>query len=84
MKTLTKISLATAAAALFTTAVVPATYAGDKAESKVKCMGINACKGQGKCQTAQNACAGQNACKGQGWVFTGSEQECTDKGGTVM
>ncbi len=84
MKTMTKLSLATAAAALFSTAIVPATFAGDKTEGSVKCMGINACKGQSKCQTAESACAGQNACKGHGWVKAASEEECTSKGGTVI
>ncbi len=84
MNTITKLSLATAAAALFSTAVVPATFAGEQADSSVKCMGINACKGQSKCKTAESACAGQNACKGHGWVKAASAEECTSKGGTVI
>jgi hypothetical protein len=46
-------------------------------------MGINACKGQGACKTANNGCKGQNACKGKGWMAAPSEKECTDKGGSV-
>ena len=34
--------------------------AGEKTAS-VHCMGVNACKGQGSCKTAQNACKGQNS-----------------------
>ena len=52
-------------------------------EKKVKCEGINECKGKSACNTAKNACAGQNACKGQGWVFS-TEKECKDKGGKVI
>ena len=81
-RSVTKLSLATAAAALFAAAVVPAAHASDSAT--VKCMGINACKGQSKCATAENACAGQNACKGHGWLPTASASECTSKGGTVL
>lgn len=84
MNSITKLSLATAAAALFSTAVVPASFAGDKADGSVKCMGINACKGQSKCQTAENACAGQNSCKGHGWIKAASAEECTEKGGKVL
>lgn len=49
----------------------------------VKCLGINACKGQSGCRTAANACKGQNSCKGKGWLMVDSEKECVDKGGTV-
>lgn len=83
MKTLTKISLATAAAALFSVATVPAAFAGE-GSSAVKCQGINGCKGQSACQTAESACAGQNSCKGKGWVKVSSAAECEKKGGTVL
>ncbi|MCA9673575.1 MAG: hypothetical protein H6708_05190 [Kofleriaceae bacterium] len=52
--------------------------------AKVHCSGINECKGHGACKTANNACAGQNGCKGQSFVNVESEQDCKDKGGTVM
>lgn len=58
-------ALAAAAAALFSTAPITAN-AGD--EAKVKCEGVNACKGTSACATAKNSCAGQNACKGQGYL----------------
>ena len=54
------------------------------AEAPVKCAGINSCKGQSKCKTADSACAGQNSCKGKGWLPVPSAKECTDKGGTVI
>ena len=47
------------------------------------CAGVNDCKGKGGCKTAKNACKGQNGCKGQSFVDT-TEQECKDKGGTIM
>jgi hypothetical protein len=58
--------------------------ADDKAkESKVKCSGINACKGKGACSSATNGCSGQNSCKGKGWVEA-SAKECKDKKGAVV
>ena len=64
-------------------------FAGDtskKDEGTVKCAGINSCKGQGACASADgsHACAGKNECKGKGWVKVKSEAECTKKGGTVI
>ena len=55
-------------------------------EKKVKCSGINACKGQGECAAADGSysCAGKNECKGKGWVKVKTDKECTDQGGTVM
>ena len=80
-----KLALAASAAALFAAAAVAPAFAADAGESAtVKCHGINACKGQSKCQTATNACAGQNACKGQGWVLAPSADECQEQGGTVV
>jgi hypothetical protein len=52
--------------------------------TQVKCMGINACKGQTKCKTATNACAGQNSCKGMGWLLSASADECVKQGGKVI
>lgn len=52
-------------------------------EAKVKCAGINACKGKGGCAGASNSCSGQNGCKGKGWVEA-SAKECKDKKGTVV
>lgn len=49
---------------------------------KVKCYGINSCKGTGGCAGAGHGCAGKNACKGQGFVET-TKDECAHKGGAL-
>ena len=64
-KKLSGFALATAAAMVFSTAPLTASAAD---EAKVKCEGVNGCKGQGQCAGASNGCAGKNACKGQGYV----------------
>jgi uncharacterized membrane protein len=51
-----------------------------KTAEKVKCFGVNACKGTGACAGAGHACSGQNGCKGQGFVET-SSTECKQLGG---
>jgi hypothetical protein len=82
-KKLTGLALATAAAGMFATVgISTATAAKHAMDEKVKCEGVNACKGQGACQTAKNQCSGKNACKGQGWSEV-SAKECKDKGGKV-
>jgi len=64
-------------------APLAAAHAGDAAgDKKVKCEGINSCKGKGSCASAKNGCAGKNGCKGQG-VTDATEKECKDKGGKV-
>ena len=52
------------------------------AGEKVQCFGVNACKGQGACKTANNECKGQAACKGQGWI-NASAEDCKKWGGKV-
>ncbi|WP_137935812.1 hypothetical protein [Chitinivorax sp. B] len=69
----TRVALASAAALMFGAIAVPGAHAAD--EAKVKCEGINGCKGQSACKTAKNDCKGLNSCKGQGWVEA-SKQEC--------
>jgi hypothetical protein len=78
--------IALAMAGLFATTAFadPPAPAPAPAATTVKCQGINACKGQGSCASADNSCKGQNGCKGQGWLATSTEKECTDKGGKVM
>lgn len=58
-------AIATAAALLFGALALPASAAD---EATVHCMGVNSCKGQSACKTADNACKGQNSCKGQGFL----------------
>jgi hypothetical protein len=65
VKKLSGLALAAAAAIVFTSAPLSAANAAD--EAKVKCEGVNACKGMSECKTAKNDCAGKNACKGQGY-----------------
>ena len=83
--------IASSAAMLFTagTAVAQDSKPADEAASKeapktVKCVGINGCKGQGKCgMPGAHGCAGQNACKGKGWVVVPAK-ECKEKGGKPL
>jgi hypothetical protein len=70
--------LATAAAALFSAAVVTAAQAAD-----IKCQGVNNCKGQSACKSASNACKGMNSCNGQGFILTSAEG-CKNKGGMIV
>jgi hypothetical protein len=75
MKNATKATgaaIATAAAMLFNTIAVTTAHAED---AKVKCEGVNSCKGKSACATAQNSCQGQNSCKGHGYVML-TKAEC--------
>jgi hypothetical protein len=69
------VAVATAAALLFGTGVVSSAFAGD--EAKIHCGGVNACKGQSACKSANNACKGQNSCKGKGFLEM-TRKECAD------
>lgn len=57
--------------------------AGADPTAKVKCMGVNECKGQGACNTATHDCAGQNECKGKGWIVI-PRSDCAEKGGSEV
>lgn len=74
--------LAAATAALFAGGVTGAISAQAE-EAKVHCGGVNACKGQSDCATAQNACKGMNACKGKGYKEV-TKAECDETGGKVI
>lgn len=68
--TLKGIALATAAAGLFSVAglaVADSKAAGE--DAKIKCEGVNGCKGKGACQGAKNACRAKNSCKGKGFMM---------------
>jgi hypothetical protein len=68
--------IASAAAAIFVAGMAGAAHAEQGgAEAKVKCEGVNSCKGHGECKTAQNSCKGKNSCAGQGFM-TMSQAEC--------
>jgi len=67
-----RVALATSAAAIFALGLSATAQAdhhemGEKGE-KIKCEGVNSCKGHGECATASHDCGGKNACAGKGWV----------------
>ena len=68
-----KLSMAAAAAMLFTSGFATVSVAAD--EAAVHCAGVNSCKGMSECKSAKNSCKGMNSCKGQGWVSM-SKTEC--------
>ena len=69
-------TLAAAAATLFLggagLVVAPGSAA---AAEKVKCEGVNSCKGSSACKTLFSDCAGHNECKGKGFVMV-TPEEC--------
>jgi uncharacterized membrane protein len=72
--------VAAIAAGLFSAGLPVDSRAADS--DKVRCHGINACKGKGACNGADHACAGKNSCKGKGWIET-TEKQCKEKGGRI-
>ena len=70
-----------AAAAAFVMNTVP-TSTPASADYKIKCFGVNACKGHGSCKSTANACKGKNACKGQGFEMMG-KAKCMASGGST-
>ncbi len=79
-------AIAIAVAGLFVASATAAmaAEATPAAVAKVKCSGINDCRGKSECHTAASKCAGKNECKGKGWVTVDTEKACTDKTGTVV
>ena len=69
------VAIATAAAMLFGTGLVGSAFAAN--EGKIHCLGVNSCKGQSACKSANNACKGQNSCKGKGFLEM-TAQQCAD------
>jgi hypothetical protein len=69
------VAIATAAAMLFGSGLISTVYGAN--EAKVHCTGVNSCKGQSACKSANNACKGQNSCKGQGFLEMTAKQ-CAD------
>jgi hypothetical protein len=74
-------TIALAAAAMFTAGIAAAVVSPASAQSTVKCIGANSCKGTSACKTAASACKGMNACKGQGWVEQKDADACKKSGG---
>ncbi len=70
--TMTGAVIATAAALLFSTVAAPVAQAED---AKIKCEGVNSCKGTSACATAHSSCQGQNKCKGEGFLQL-SKSDC--------
>lgn len=79
-RTTSKMLMAAVAGLLTVGAIGAASTARAAEADKVKCYGINKCKGQGACGGAGHACAGKNACKGQGFVDT-TKDDCAKQGG---
>ena len=48
-----------------------------ESDAKVKCEGVNSCKGNSACKTAENECAGNNSCKGKGFLML-TDADCHD------
>jgi hypothetical protein len=88
MNKVTGAVVASLVAGLFAANAVAADKAAPAKETstKVKCTGVNECKGKGECGSAdgKHACAGHNDCKGKGWISMDSAKACTDKGGSVV
>src|SRR5262249_61841447 len=64
------ILIASAVATLIASGSLVARAADKAGDEKVRCAGINECKGQGSCGTEGHSCDGQDAWKGQGRVET--------------
>ena len=68
--------LAAAAAAIFVSGVATQAVASNhEGSEKVKCEGVNSCKGQSECATDASSCNGHNECAGKGWIEM-SPEEC--------
>lgn len=65
--------IAATAAIAFVTA--PLTSAFAHTSAKIKCYGVNKCKGKSACKTAQGSCKGKNSCKGKGYLMK-TEAQC--------
>ena len=70
-----KLSMAAAAAMLFTSGFATVSVAADAAA--MHCAGVNSCKGMSECKSAKNSCKGMNSCKGQGWTSM-SKADCKE------
>jgi hypothetical protein len=71
-RVLSGVALAAAAAVMFG-AVTASTARAE--EAKMKCAGINSCRGHSACKSANNNCKGQNSCKGTGFLMM-TKAEC--------
>lgn len=70
------VALAAAVAGLFALGAGNALADSEQGKGdKIKCEGVNGCKGKGSCHTAANECAGKNGCKGKGFMMM-TQAEC--------
>ena len=74
--------LMAAVAGLLTVGAIGASPARAADSDKVKCYGINSCKGKSSCAGGGHSCAGKNACKGQGAVDT-TKDDSAKQGGSL-
>jgi uncharacterized membrane protein len=81
-RTSNKVLMAAIAGLLTVGALETVSTAHAAEAAKVKCHGVNSCKGSGGCAGAGHGCAGKNACKGQGFVEM-SKDDCMKQGGRL-
>ncbi len=74
--------LMAAVAGLLTVSALGAPSTAVAADDKVKCYGVNSCKGTGACGGKGHSCAGKNACKGQGYIET-DKASCEKQHGSL-
>ena len=68
--------IASAAAAMFVAGLAGSAHAEESGgAAKIKCEGVNSCKGKSECNSAHNDCKGQNDCAGKGFMMM-SKAEC--------
>ncbi len=79
--TSTRSLAAIAAAAMFSAGTVAMIAVPANAQTTVKCIGANSCKGTSACKTAASACKGMNSCKGTGWTEQSNADACKKAGG---
>lgn len=85
----TRLCLSVATLFIASCAHAPSEGTPEPSVTRVKCLGINGCSGQGECAAKAsdgselNACGGQNGCSGKGWLEV-DESECKPRGGQVL
>ncbi len=81
--TSTKVLMASAVAGLLAIGATGTARADEAKDGKVKCYGVNKCKGTGACGGPGYSCAGNNACKGQGWLLMDKDTCLKIQGGRL-
>ncbi|MFQ5351820.1 MAG: hypothetical protein ACE5D3_01965 [Candidatus Binatia bacterium] len=75
--------LASAAAGLLMMAATAGPAQANDSGEKVRCYGVNKCKGAGACGGKGHSCAGQNSCKGAGYLKIDKETCLKIQGGRL-